>query len=105
MRRDRQGRERHISHLCLGSLRRDARRLNVVDDVVQELAEERELGARRVGVDLDVCVFCGCGVVVGFRGEGEDGFLKGFYIYIIRVRSGKCGSGSLWCRRAAYARR
>lgn len=75
---DRQRGECHVAGLCLGRLRGDARGLDVVYDVVQELAENRKRRTGRIWVHLDVGVFCGGRVEVGLWVEGEDGFLEGF---------------------------
>lgn len=75
---DRQWGECHVAGLRLGRLRGDARGLDVVYDVVQELAENRKRRTGRIWVHLDVGVFCGGRVEVGLWVEGEDGFLEGF---------------------------
>ena len=71
--------ERHVAGLRLGRLGCDACRLNVIDDVMQELTQDGKGGAWRVWVDLDVGVLCRDGVDAGFGIEGEDGLLECFW--------------------------
>ena len=69
----------HVARLCLEVLSGDAGGLHVVDDVVEKLAEDGERGPGRVGVDLDVCVFCRGWIEALFGWEGEGRFLEGFW--------------------------
>lgn len=71
--------ERHVTRLRLGRLGCDACGLDVIDYVVQELAQNGKGRAGGVGVDLDVRVLCGGRVDAGFRVEGEDGLQECFW--------------------------